>query len=63
MYPSDNSPMYDPHGMVANPQLSIDEVIALMGASYKKLLLASAIGALLGFATWFFFFQYRAKSP
>ena len=61
MYPSDNSPIHDPYGIVANTQLSMDEVIALIVASYKKLLLASAIGALLGFATWFFLFQYRAE--
>jgi len=49
------------NGISLSPQLSLNEMIDLIIASYKKILIASVIGALLGYATWFFLFQYRAE--
>jgi len=58
---SGNSSTHDQNGISLSPQLSLNDMIDLIITSYKKILIASAISALLGYAAWFFLFQYRAE--
>jgi len=61
LHSSGNSSTYEQNGISPSPQLSLNDMIDLIITSYKKILIASAIGALLGYAAWFFLFQYRAE--